>query len=68
MKKIVCISGTLLLAASACVFVYANKQDKEVDLFNANVEVLVQNESGRPMENCWMWRSWFSSMGDILLP
>ena len=40
MKKIVCISGALLLAASACVFVCANKQNNEVDLFRANVEAL----------------------------
>ena len=46
MKKIVCISGALLLAASACVFVCANKQNNEVDLFRANVEALTRTESG----------------------
>ena len=46
MKKIVCISGALLLAASACVFVCANKQNNDIDLFKANVEALSDTESG----------------------
>ena len=46
MKKIVCISGALLLAASACVFVCANKQNNDVDLFKTNVEALSDTESG----------------------
>ena len=46
MKKIVCISGALLLAASACVFVCADKQNNDIDLFKANVEALSDTESG----------------------
>lgn len=46
MKKIQLICGTALFAATVCIFVCVNKQNKDADLFRGNVEALSDTESG----------------------